>query len=196
MSIRSTPTEQVLYKWQQVGRGGRRPLLKVATFFTKMISKINRAVIYAFEKGYRVRKDGTVVNPKGGVIKGRIGNTGYKKFSIRLNGKETSQVSIHKLCAYQKYGDIIFQAECVRHLDGNPLNNCPDNIEIGTQKDNMMDVPKDVRQKKAEYATSFMRKYNKNEVRDFYKQNGNSYKKTKEHFGITSNGTLWFILNK
>ena len=161
-----------------------------------MNSKINEAVIYAFNKGYRVCKDGTVVSPKGAIIKGRIGNTGYKRFNIRLNGKETSQVYIHKLCAYQKYGDIAFQTDCVRHLDGNPLNNCPDNIKIGTQSDNMMDIPKDVRQKKAEHATSFTRKYNKNEVRDFYKQNGNSYKKTMNHFGMTSKGTLWFILNK
>ena len=161
-----------------------------------MNSKINKAVVYAFEKGYRVREDGVVVNPKGGIIKGSIGNSGYKKFNIVLNSKERYPVYIHKLCAYQKYGDIAFQADCVRHLDGNPLNNCPDNIKIGTQSDNMMDMPKEVRQKKAEYATSFVRKYNKNEVRDFYKQNGNSYKKTMNHFGMTSKGTLWFVLNK
>lgn len=161
-----------------------------------MNSKINKSVVYAFNKGYRVRKDGVVVNPKGGVIKGNIDSRGYKKFNIRLNGKESFPVYIHKLCAYQKYGDIVFQTDCVRHLDGNPLNNCPDNIEIGTQKDNMMDIPKDVRQKKAEYATSFVRKYNKNEVRDFYKQNGNSYKKTMNHFGMTSKSALWFVLNK
>lgn len=161
-----------------------------------MNSKINKAVVYAFNKGYRVREDGVVVNPKGRVIKGGIGSSGYKRFNIMLNGKEQYPVYIHKLCAYQKYGDIAFQADCVRHLDGNPLNNRPDNIEIGTQSDNMMDMPKEVRQKKAEYATSFMRKYNKNEVRDFYKQNGNSYKKTMNHFGMTSKGTLWFVLNK
>ena len=161
-----------------------------------MNSKINKAVVYAFNKGYRVREDGVVVNPKGRVIKGGIGSSGYKRFHIMLNGKEQYHVYIHKLCAYQKYGDLLFQAECVRHLDGNPLNNRPDNIEIGTQSDNMMDMPKEERQRKAEYATSFMRKYNKNEVRDFYKQNGNSYRKTMNHFGMTSKGTLWFILNK
>ena len=126
-----------------------------------MNSKLNKVVVYAFEKGYRVRKDGVAVNPKGGVIKGNIDSRGYKKFNIRLNGKETIPVYIHKLCAYQKYGDIVFQTDCVRHIDGNPLNTCPDNIEIGT---------------------SFVRKYNKNEVRDFYKQNGNSYKKNNEPF--------------
>lgn len=161
-----------------------------------MISKVNRAVVCAFNKGYRVREDGVVVNPKGGVAKVYITNKGYKKFNIRLNSKEVFLVYVHKLCAYQKYGDIVFQADCVRHLDGNSLNNCPDNIEIGTQKDNMRDMPKEVRQKKAEYATSFVRKYNKNEVRVFFKQNGSSYRKTMNHFGMTSKGTLWFILNK
>lgn len=156
--------------------------------------KSNEVIKWAYDKGYRITHDGQLLSPKGIIRKIHKNKVGYYETNVRIKGK-LYHLYIHRLCAYQKYGDIIFDAECVRHLDGNPLNNCSDNIEIGTQKDNIMDIPKEVRQKKAEYATSFIRKYNKNEVREFYKQN-RSYKKTMNHFGMTTKSTLWFILNK
>ena len=85
----------------------------------------------------------------------------------------------------------------VRHLDGNPKNNSYANIEIGTQRDNNLDIPREVRLRTAIYATSFMTKYDKETVeriKEFKKTH--SYKETMREFGISSKGTLWNILNK
>lgn len=161
-----------------------------------MYSKLNNAIIYAFNKGYRVTEEGNAINPNGKIIKGSITKKGYKKFNIRLQNRDTMPVFLHKLCAYQKFGDIVFAADCVRHIDGNPLNNAWNNIEIGTNGDNRMDMPKEKRKILSKHAASFLCKYNKNEIRKFYEENSHSYKKTMAYFGIKSKGTLWFILNK
>lgn len=58
----------------------------------------------------------------------------------------------------------------------------------------MMDVPEQIRIKKALHATSFCRKYNKDEVRKFH-SHSKPYIKTMNKFGISSKGTLHYILN-
>ena len=83
----------------------------------------------------------------------------------------------------------------MRHLNGNEMDNSWDNIGIGTHSDNMMDMPKEVRVAKAKHASSFLKKYNHENVRDFH-QSAKSYKKTMEYFGIKSKSTLYSILNK
>jgi hypothetical protein len=120
---------------------------------------------------------------------------GYIYGGIKINGK-TTKIYAHRLQAYKKFGDAMFEdGIMVRHLDGNPANNSWDNIEIGTQSDNMMDIDADIRLAKALHATSFARKHDKETIRAFYREH-NSYKKTMEHFNISSKGTLHFILNK
>lgn len=154
----------------------------------------NEVIKWAFERGYRINENGDLVSPKGHVFKPVIKKFGYCTTSFRMNGHIYS-ISYHRFAAYQKYGEIVFAAPCVRHLDGNPANNRLDNIEIGTQHDNMMDIPEDIRRTKAEYATSFVRKWNKEEIRKYYNKS-RSYRDTMFKFNISSKGTLWFILNK
>ena len=104
-------------------------------------------------------------------------------------------LSCHRLQAYQKYGDKIYEDGVeVRHNNGESLDNSWCNILIGSHSDNMMDIPKQIRIKKALHATSFIRKYDKKEVKDFYTIN-RSYKKTMDEFNISSKGTLYYILN-
>ena len=45
------------------------------------------------------------------------------------------------------------------------------------------------------YINYSFKKYNRNEVMAFHKKNGNSYKKTKAEFNISSSGTLHYVLN-
>jgi hypothetical protein len=144
-------------------------------------------------KGYRINKEGIVVNPKGITVTGYI-YKGYRYSGIRVEGKRKNY-KFHRLQAFQKYGKKLFEEGIVtRHKDGNPLNNSWDNILIGTNSDNMMDIPKEVRMRKALHATSFVRKYDKQKVVEFYNKT-KSYKKTLEHFNISSKGTLHYILN-
>ena len=98
-------------------------------------SKMNIAVIYAFNKGYTVDCLGNCF--KNGIeVKVMINKNGYKKFSIRIN-KEVIPVFIHKMQAFKKFGEKAFELGiCVRHLNGNSIDNSVENIAIGTQKQN------------------------------------------------------------
>jgi hypothetical protein len=123
------------------------------------MSKLNRIKI-AYEQGYRVR-NGEVFSGKGNKLKLRLNDFGYPMFSFRVQVKylteqrrKTHIVHVHRLVAYQKYGDAMFEPGIVvRHKDGNPLNAQPDNILIGTHSDNMMDKSVESRRKSAIAAT-------------------------------------------
>ena len=119
------------------------------------------------------------------------------EFAIRCDGEKYPQnVPVHRLQAYQKFGDKIFESgTVVRHLDGNSLNNNFDNIEIGTQQENMMDIPTEQRIAHAKHAASTQIKHNADEIKQFHAKSC-SYAKTMEYFGIKSKGTLFYILNK
>lgn len=148
---------------------------------------------YAKEKGYYVTKEGKCFSPKGNELNKDINKDGYMQFAIRV-GKTTRKVMIHRLQAYQKYGEDLFNEGMVtRHLDGVHANNSWDNILIGTHSQNMMDIPKEKRLAKANHATSFWRKHDKSKVKEFHSKS-RSYKKTMEEFNISSKGTLNFIL--
>ena len=154
----------------------------------------NHKIKHAFERGFDIDKEGNVIGIRGNKLKG-CNERGYIQFSMRINDKRVN-IFAHRLQAYKKFGDKIFEEGIVtRHLDGNPINNSWDNIEIGTHSDNMMDMKPEVRSSKAMHATSFVRKFDRDEVKKYYDEH-KSYKKTMLHFNISSKGTLHFILTK
>lgn len=150
----------------------------------------------AFDKGYRIDDDGKVIGLKGQEI-GSYSQAGYKKFKIKSASSEKKlHVNAHRLQAYQKYGEKIYESGIVvRHLDNDKTNNTKDNIAIGTYSENYMDQPEHVRVARAKHAASFVKKHNDTEVIDFY-NDCNSYQKTMDEFGISSKGTLHYILKK
>lgn len=150
-------------------------------------------LLEAVKRGYVVSVDGIAYN-KNGIQVGCIHKiTNRKAICFRMNNKVTSLFT-YRLQAFQKYGYKMFEKGIVvRHLNGNSLDNSWDNIVIGTQSDNMMDIPEQIRVSKAIHASSFLKKYNNDEVKDFHSVS-KSYKKTMEHFNITSKGTLNYIL--
>jgi len=157
--------------------------------------KFSRSEKICFDLGYRVLFDGKLIDIKGQEV-GYIGNTGYLRVNVRHNGKR-HHLQAHRLQAYQKYGEAIYQdGIVVRHLNGNKLDNSIDNIHIGTQRDNSFDRSKEDRVSHAIAATRHIIKYNPIDVINYHKENGNSYKKTMEHFGIKSKGSLHYVLNK
>ena len=86
----------------------------------------------AFDKGYRVDREGIVHGIKVEVLSAPPGNKGYPRFSIHI-GKKFKSVHVHRLQAYQKFGQAMFQEGIqVRHLNGNKLDNSWNNIAIGT----------------------------------------------------------------
>jgi len=158
--------------------------------------------VIAFEKGYVVLDDGSVIGAKGKPIKLGKMPSDYFTFTIRHYNGKTINIAVHRLLAYQKYGDKLFEnGIVVRHLDGNHLNNYADNIAIGTQSDNILDIPKEVRCERSKNANENRKKYTKeqiSEIKIFY-NNGNSgytLKQTKEKFNISSIGKLRDLLKK
>lgn len=153
---------------------------------------------YAYEKGYRIDKDGNAYGLKHRILKPYIDKKNYKFFCCRFN-KKTILISYHRFQAYSKFGDKIYEKEiCVRHLNGNPLDNSWNNIEIGTTQENMLDIPKEKRLS----ITSYMSSQRKNAfskekilaIKEAHK-NGLSYKEIMDKFGISSKGTISYIIN-
>ena len=66
------------------------------------------------------------------LLKQYIDNTGYAKVLIRgfPMATECGYVLVHRLVAAEKLGRLLKKGECVHHIDGNKLNNTPENILI------------------------------------------------------------------
>jgi len=153
------------------------------------------AEMTAYNLGYRITELGKIINPKGDLING-YKHKNYMQFGLRLP-IGVRYVSVHRLQAFQKYGDSMYaEGIVVRHFNGVSVDNSWDNILIGTQKDNMSDIPEAIRLSRAIYASSFKKKFDSVTIKIWHEENGNSYKKTMLHFSISSKGTLHHILNR
>lgn len=106
-----------------------------------MSKTLNEFLIKAYEKGYRIDKKGNAISPQNKILKIFRQNQEreYLVFSVRVE-KDVRKIKVHRLQAYQKFGEIIFEKGIqVRHINNNPKDNSWDNIEIGTQSENYQD---------------------------------------------------------
>ena len=166
---------------------------------------MNDLTILAFKQGYRIDNEGNVISPKGKVINSFRNGTNAKPylcFSIRdkRNYKYAKKVYVHKLQAYQKYGNRLFKPGIlVRHLDGNSENNSLENIVIGTHRENSLDIPKEKRITSSINSSRKMQNItrSKEERECIYLQlhKNEPYKVISENFNI-SKGTLSYMKNK
>lgn len=158
------------------------------------ISKNRKVLIAAYETGYRVTKDGIPLNQNKEKIKGGVCYHGYKVISIRTS-EGVRKVAVHRLQAYQKYGEKMFNPGIeVRHKDNDKTNNSFKNILIGTHSENMMDIPPETRLKRSLHASSFNKRHSYKKIKDYYHKH-KSYLKTMKEFNISSKGTLHYIIN-
>lgn len=58
-----------------------------------------------------------------------------------INGKRTTEM-MHRVILSRKLGRSLLHSELVDHIDGNPLNNCRDNLRIATHSQNLMNKGK------------------------------------------------------
>jgi len=153
-------------------------------------SFLEKAVLLAYKRGYCVDKSGNLFNYIGFKMS-PYKVVGYDCFSVKDSDKRTNSVGVHRLQAYQKYGNKLFEEGImVRHKDGNPLNNSWENILIGTHSQNMMDIPLKIRRQKSSHPI-----YNhKKIIKD--RKNGLTYKELMEKYSISSKGTISHIINK
>lgn len=103
----------------------------------------------AHQRGYRAIS-GRIISPHNDKNRALYTNKkGYRGIRIGMGGKQYT-LFVHRLVAFQKFGEAVFEKGIVvRHLDGNPQNNDPDNIDIGTRSENELDRPKKLRISKA-----------------------------------------------
>ena len=148
----------------------------------------------ANQKGYYVNKEGFVYN-KFKKLKGTFNAAGYHLFKIRNELGESVQVKTHRMQAFQKFGDEIYnETIVVRHLNSINTDNTWDNIDIGTASDNMMDQSKETRIKKASNANKKISDELVLEIKA-YRNAGHSYLEIMEKYNISSKGTLSYIIN-
>lgn len=160
-----------------------------------MISKLSELIIEADNNGYTVNKYGEVFSMNGKKLKLMDDGRGYLRFSIRIPNIGSKSVRVHRFVAYKKFGEELFNAECVRHLDGNSKNNSFENIEIGTLSENSMDIPQKTRIRVSSMATQKYSIETVLEIREKY-NNGDKRKDIMREYKISSTGTFWSIIHK
>lgn len=165
------------------------------------MSKTHDMIKLAHFKGYRVTPAGEVLNSNGKprILRLATSNASVRYLVFSLYTPDGAfPVHVHKLQAYQKFGEAMFEPNIVvRHLDGNSLNNAPDNIAIGTITDNAMDRPKLDRSLHAQLASKAASRRSDETweaVRADYAA-GLGYKKLEKKYGI-GRSTLSYQLSK
>jgi hypothetical protein len=144
----------------------------------------------ANSKGYKVTVEGVVIN-NCKIIPLKQSKRGYLSFNLRDGNKTPTRCYVHRLQAYQRYGDKLFgEGIVVRHLNGQSTDNSIDNIAIGTMLDNILDIPKQQR-----VLNSSHPKYDHSCIVED-RNKGMSYKDIMIKYNIKSKGTISFIINK
>lgn len=163
-------------------------------------SNNKKVLLWAYNKGYKVDRGGNVwYNSKMRSL--GLDTKGYKTFTVnvKLDNKRVSRrVWVHRLQAYQKYGDALLVKRIeVRHKNNNREDNSYDNILIGTHVENMRDLPPQARLKYAINASNKIRKFNDGEVKNIMKdrREGMTYKELCVKYN-TIKSTLSYLFNK
>lgn len=169
-------------------------------------------ILLAVAKGYKVLANGSVINGVGLIVNAYAKNnpsnkkrgnfvTGRLCFTIyegQRPDRKKYQIFVHRLQAYQKFGEAMFMDGIeVRHKDNNHLNNGEDNILLGTKSENMMDLPEEFRIKRAKRAASFLRALTDDQVREIRRLSaaGVTYNTLVEQFGVAK-GTISYVVNR
>lgn len=162
------------------------------------LSLSNKAIIKAYEKGYRISEGGDVISYTGKIRKPVYDTRGYQVFTFGMNYNKIP-IQVHRFQAYQKFGDSIFDINIhVRHLDNNSTNNSWDNIAIGSPSDNMMDKSLKTRRNAAITASSNIRSLTDEQIKDLrnLREEGWTYPMLMERFDVKSKGSMWEFLNR
>lgn len=161
------------------------------------LSKLNKIVIYCFNKGYKVLETGILVSPQG-YIRKLNERKRYATITVQFEGRD-SILYVHKLQAYQKFGETIFGKNMVvRHKNGNSLDNSYDNILLGTASDNQLDIPEERRRSRSIYAAQFMRIWSDVQLKEIFNDrytNNFTYSNLVVKYKIAKS-TLSFLFNK
>jgi hypothetical protein len=112
-----------------------KPLLKFSHIEASSLGRVRRiAVVGTIMTVVGVRQR---VEPAR-VYAQDITKTGYVRFAFNLNGT-TKHVSVHRAVCEAFHGPAPTDKSCACHIDGDRLNNRPENLRWGSYKDNSDD---------------------------------------------------------
>ena len=92
-------------------------------------------------RAYCAGSDGVIYSRARGdwrPLKAHLNDNGYPCVTVMLDGRKTTR-AVHSLVCAAFYGPHPFDGAQVRHLDGDPQRNTPDNLCWGTQAENWQD---------------------------------------------------------
>ena len=92
--------------------------------------------IWIENNGYKISNKGRIIGKKGKLLKTRENWCGYLQCSVKFEDGFFAR-SVHRAVAYAFLGKPD-DCEDVNHIDGNKLNNCIENLEWVTHKENMI----------------------------------------------------------
>jgi hypothetical protein len=150
------------------------------------MSKREEIIRKLYKDGWRVDNSGNVIKPDGTIRntsqrKVTGGRIPYLKFNVKFNDK-SYPVNVHHLCSYQKYGEQSFLVECTRHLDGNCINNSPENIALGSHSENQYDRSSDSRLEHAKKGSKKQQIFTEEQILEI-RNSKESLKTISERFG-------------
>lgn len=168
-----------------------------------LMSQLNNALLSAYQRGYRVNDEGVLLKPSGDPAytlkaKGTMGKGYLRSGCLHVPGhKRNLYFFVHRLAAYQWFGEVIFRPGIqVRHLNGDSFDNRRENIAIGSQSENMQDIPHNVRVALGKNAAKHLRALSQKEAQNLIDEhkNGASYSTLMAKYGIAK-GTVSHIVN-
>lgn len=160
------------------------------------ISFSDKAIIDSISlHGYWADIKGRIYNADGKLMRGSPKKSGH--LSVTLTVKHLANrcipVLYHRFVAYYFFGLSALKCQCIRHLDGNPMNNSVLNLIPGTKRENRADIPKQVlsaiAKRNAYLLVARSRKLSNNDVINMrlLKQSTNtSYSKIAKQFKVSN----------
>ena len=109
------------------------------------------AITYILSRWYSINERGELLRPDSSVAPTHPDQWGYLEYTTRarnhpVHGNWCIAVPVHRLVAYQKYGEAIFNRDlCICHTDNDKRNNSPSNLRLDTPSGNCQDKPKEMR---------------------------------------------------
>lgn len=92
--------------------------------------------IWIHNNGYEISNKGRIITKQGKLSQGGITSFGYKNCNVEFDDGFHAR-SVHRAVAYAFLGKPPNEDDDINHKDGNKLNNCPENLEWVTHKENM-----------------------------------------------------------
>lgn len=118
------------------------------------------------------------------MLKPQVDKDGYAEVSLWGTGKSTRPRGVHQL-VYLAFHGAISDGLLVRHLDGNPVNNTPDNLALGTTRDNKRDsIEHGTHVKGSDLWSAKLTETEVREMRALYSTGGISQKAIGRRYGI------------